>query len=330
MTNAELHALYRRHASAETYQLATGNQSNESMRGTTVNLKGLFKHEFRPETVQVMRHGRFSITPAHTHEHFEIMYVYSGSITHHVGDARITLLPGDMIALTPGTFHSTEICGEDDIAVNLILTKEFFTPSFMSRITSGRRVFSFFADGLMEHRNNLDDFLYLRTDSAVFDSLFDTIACEFYDPDIFSEDIILNLISTLFTAMSRVILYDPSDSAKQTFTTELDFRKLLRYIETNYKSATLKSAAERFGYSPNYLSALIKKQYGSGFTNIRLRYCIAQAELLLAHTSLPISEVAAQSGFSNITYFYKLFTRHNGITPAEYRAKLLNNKSTSA
>ena len=46
---------------------------------------------------------------------------------------------------------------------------------------------------------------------------------------------------------------------------------------------------------------------------------MAQAALLLRESVLPITEVAAQSGFSNMTHFYKLFDRKFHMTPGEYR-----------
>ena len=38
---------------------------------------------------------------------------------------------------------------------------------------------------------------------------------------------------------------------------------------------------------------------------------------------IPLSEIAENSGFSSASYMIKVFTKHTGITPAQYRAKLI-------
>ena len=44
-----------------------------------------------------------------------------------------------------------------------------------------------------------------------------------------------------------------------------------------------------------------------------------QARALLLTTKLPLKQVAIQTGYENTGFFYRLFQRMNGISPAEYR-----------
>ena len=43
------------------------------------------------------------------------------------------------------------------------------------------------------------------------------------------------------------------------------------------------------------------------------------AKRLLAATPLPVTAIAQRCGFSDEMYFYKVFKRETGMTPAEYR-----------
>ena len=40
---------------------------------------------------------------------------------------------------------------------------------------------------------------------------------------------------------------------------------------------------------------------------------------MLLTSELPISDVAYQSGFQELSYFSKIFREKNGVTPSEYR-----------
>ncbi len=63
---------------------------------------------------------------------------------------------------------------------------------------------------------------------------------------------------------------------------------------------------ERFGVTP-----------GDYLAGVRVRHACS----LLAHTDLPIAEVAAQSGFSDPFYFSRRFSRETGLSPRQFRAK---------
>jgi len=46
---------------------------------------------------------------------------------------------------------------------------------------------------------------------------------------------------------------------------------------------------------------------------------LSAAERLLKTTSLPVSEIARQVGYENVTFFYRIFERRRGCRPGEYR-----------
>ena len=48
-----------------------------------------------------------------------------------------------------------------------------------------------------------------------------------------------------------------------------------------------------------------------------------QAKKLLLSTSLPIADVAEQSGYGDYRVFTKVFKKSEGITPSQYRREFL-------
>ncbi|THF79125.1 AraC family transcriptional regulator [Cohnella fermenti] len=77
--------------------------------------------------------------------------------------------------------------------------------------------------------------------------------------------------------------------------------------------------AERMGLSAKYLRALYKRTSGESLAESINLSRMSRAKGLLADTELSVQEVALRSGFINISYFYTLFKKYQGVTPNEYR-----------
>lgn len=64
--------------------------------------------------------------------------------------------------------------------------------------------------------------------------------------------------------------------------------KILKYIDCDYKKATLQEIARRNGYTANYLSHLLKEQTGNTFNQLLRLRRLRQAAYLLENTSISI------------------------------------------
>lgn len=82
---------------------------------------------------------------------------------------------------------------------------------------------------------------------------------------------------------------------------------------------SLKSLAYQLGFSPNYLSQLIKNELGQPFQNYIIAERIKKAKLLLLTTDWKIYEIASNVGFEDMNYFSQRFKLETGITPRQYR-----------
>ena len=54
----------------------------------------------------------------------------------------------------------------------------------------------------------------------------------------------------------------------------------------------------------------------------RCHTCALEAKRLLHFSTLSVKEIAFQLGFADFGYFGRLFKRHTGITPTEYRQRV--------
>ncbi|MGT2749565.1 response regulator transcription factor [Streptococcus orisasini] len=84
-------------------------------------------------------------------------------------------------------------------------------------------------------------------------------------------------------------------------------------------SFSLKNLAQELGFSPNYLSVLIKKDLGMSFQDYLIRERMKKAKLLLLTTDLRVYEIAEQVGFEDMNYFSQRFKQVVGMTPRQYK-----------
>jgi len=103
--------------------------------------------------------------------------------------------------------------------------------------------------------------------------------------------------------------------------------KALSFMKENVTMGlTLKDVSAYLYISTWYLSKLIKKETGSTFIDILSEIRIEEAKKLLLQPQYKIYEVSAMIGFTDVTYFNKLFKSITGLKPMEYRNKIIKNE----
>ena len=85
------------------------------------------------------------------------------------------------------------------------------------------------------------------------------------------------------------------------------------------REMSLAEISAAVGVSPNYLSAIFKKQEGMTLKEFILRERVEAAKIILRDTDLPISRVAAYLHFSSHSHLSCAFKKLAGETPTDYR-----------
>lgn len=82
---------------------------------------------------------------------------------------------------------------------------------------------------------------------------------------------------------------------------------------------TVAAVAARFGYSPDHLSRVYRKEFGRDLKSGIVRHRLEFMEARLANTDDTLKSLAGQCGFEDENAFVKFFRYHAGLTPTEYR-----------
>ena len=96
--------------------------------------------------------------------------------------------------------------------------------------------------------------------------------------------------------------------------------QILDYIEGHYaEELTLAKLASMFNFSYYYLSAYFGTHYKKSFTEYLNSVRIKKAQQLLHERSLPVAEVSVKVGYTDNSYFSRVFKKYVGVTPTDYR-----------
>jgi len=110
------------------------------------------------------------------------------------------------------------------------------------------------------------------------------------------------------------ILEPPQAGIKRAADPQLS--KVFDFIEANYhQSLTLSDVAVAVGYSPSYLTNLVRRQTGQTVQTWIIERRMAAARSLLLETDERVDEIAAKVGYQCMVHFFRQFRRDHGTTP---------------
>ncbi len=96
--------------------------------------------------------------------------------------------------------------------------------------------------------------------------------------------------------------------------------RAVRYMESRLQERiTLEQMALFCGMSPFQLSRAFKREHGVNFKEFLTRQRVAKAMELLANPRAAVADIASAVGFSDPSYFAKVFRRLVGRLPSDYR-----------
>ena len=135
--------------------------------------------------------------------------------------------------------------------------------------------------------------------------------------ELISIDDMKNFLMGIIKEMIQTI--EELDSKQNNFLVN----KGLRYIKEGvYEDVSLVTIAERLQIHPNYLSKIFKQVTEESFTEHVIRYKMNEAKKLLKTTNAKVYEISDKLGYKDVAHFTKLFKKHFGISPTEYRQLL--------
>lgn len=237
--------------------------------------------------------------PAHLHKEVEFVYVLSGQISISIDEQTYELYPGDCSIAFPNCIHRSETKEQSDILL-CIFSLDFMN-DFMKEFTDFRpespilsaELVSMDAKNALERLKNLSP---SQHDSRLFKGYLTIVITEI---------------------LGKMSLKPFSSKTEMNLS-----QQLLTYIDTHYtETLSLECIAKALGVSKFYLSHIFSNKLHTSYTAYLSGKRIELAKTLLVSTSLSITEIAYESGFSSTRTFFRAFEEFCHTTPKAYRSK---------
>lgn len=97
---------------------------------------------------------------------------------------------------------------------------------------------------------------------------------------------------------------------------------VLEHIHEHYaEEIWVESVADAFFLSADYLNALFKGQTGVSLMKYIIGYRMDRAKDMLRSTHRRIADIAGSVGYADVSYFCKIYKKHTGLSPSQYRER---------
>ena len=263
---------------------------------------------------RVVRDFKFTMPDVHIHYNdYEVYYLLEGERCYFIGTKIYHLKQGSLVFVRRNVIHKTALSREAHHDRILLEISRSYLESVFA-ITGELTLHDFFQDDCIilslesEEQNFITELLLaLGRELGTKNSGFRLLA--------------KSLVAELFIYAKRMEnKTNPSASSRTDDPRHRQIEQIACYIAENCCSPlSLNSIAEQFYMNKCYLSRIFKEITGftvNGYLHARR---IQKARSLLIQNSMNISEVAEAAGHENLTYFERVFKKHTGMSPLEYR-----------
>lgn len=245
-----------------------------------------------------------------------MLYVCAGEITHYIGGQEIRMQPGDMILLNQHVKHGVKRAEYGDVGINFIVLPEFF--DIPLQMIGRQNILADFLVGTLRQNNPIPQYLNFQLGgqqaiSNLMENMITSIICGNQNEEVINQYSMGLVFLYLINHIDRL-----SAQSSQSYE-DIIIQATTKYIDSNYKTASLSCIAEDFKQPLPTLSRLIKKSTGYTFQELLMRKRFQKAVMFLVETELPVEEIAVNIGYENQSYFYRQFKKRYDMTPNEYR-----------
>lgn len=249
------------------------------------------------KSVIVLKHPNYMPLYLHSHRFAEICYVVQGRVSENIEGRKLELGKGSLIVILPGFYHSIGVFDDETIAVNIIISRDFFAEL-------DRR----FSLGLLDCSFAVFNGLDISSDiSMLFDRQGRADDISSLEMEVIAEAVMLKLRRC------------ERHTAEMCSSKRNEVYRIMSYIEENLRDVTLSSLASHFNLSEQYASRMVKERTGQLFSAIVRKLRMEEACRLLMNDKLSIKEIAYLVGYTSQEQFSRTFRLCYQMSPREYR-----------
>ena len=257
----------------------------------------------------------------HQHKNYELLYTMQGAGCLHLPGGVVSVPAGMLCLVAPDFTH--DVCVEPDSElISIAFWKENMEQVLRKLLCDENIMSDFFYNSLSSAQQGYV-LLELPLDREVCWTIRN-IFQEGYSRKSYAKEICISYVELLFAYAVRGCARLEAKGGKQQ--NGVPMATVMKYIQDNFRTATLNDVAAVFHYDPDYLGKRIKTCMGQGYADLVGKLKLERAQNMLCTTALTVERVAELAGYGSASYFSRTFRAQVGVTPTEYR-KGQNGKS---
>ena len=258
----------------------------------------------------------------HIHNEFELFLVLRGEGVAKIKSHTYDIKEGDIYLINSGEVHSYARNPANDI----LDSKKDTAPLFLFAQISNHCLREYFPQIRTTVFNscNLRDYLSEDEVKEVTNLLVSSAKAYFLEENLYPLKVLGNISKVIMRCYQKVPYEIISEAQKNNLKQKnLRIERIISYIDANFETQIrLQDLAEQENLSPTHFSHLFTSLFGVTFQDYvdikRMEQCIR----LMPNKEKTLLEISYESGFSDPKYMNRMFIKHFGYTPKEYRRRI--------
>ncbi len=258
-------------------------------------------------------------SPYHFHPEYELTLIIKGKGNRYVGNNMAVYSAGDLVLLGANLPHcwKTENAIREEINSSSIVIQ--FNEDFLGADFFTKPELSLILNLLQKSAQGIQ---FLNGTVGEVTSKINLLAAE--ENPFKKLFLLLEILHLLATSKEYIMLNQQGIIAGQSAVKRERVNKVLGYIVDNFKNEILLDEAAAIAHmTTNAFCKYYKRTIGQTFMETVIDYRINYAIQQLLHSDKSISDISFESGFGDVSHFYKLFKRKNKQSPLNYRKKFI-------
>lgn len=161
--------------------------------------------------------------------------------------------------------------------------------------------------------------LELNIDTLDIEQMLYRICHEYTQRKPYYESLCSGLLISTLSLISRSLFH--SENQQNGKNSDLVEMVTSEFHTTPQNSFVIDELAKKFSISTNHLIREFKKSTGKTPVQYLMDVRMKKAEELLLFSNYTGNQIAEFLGYSNYSYFSRLFKKHTGVSPNDYRAR---------
>jgi AraC-like DNA-binding protein len=256
--------------------------------------------------------------PYHYHPEYELTLITKGEGRRFVGSHMADYKEGDLLLLGSNLPHCWKTEAPQKEQKNACSIVVQFSHDFLGTDFFSKAELSYIARLLERSSNGIR---FIKKTQDIIGRQMVALAAEVSE---FKKLILLLEILQQLAISTDYILLEQKAVSKPSAMDLERINPVFVYLIENYRGEiTLDKAAETANMTPNAFCKYFKKITRKTFMEMVIDYRLNYATQQLIQTDKTISAICYESGFGDVSHFYKIFKARMQLSPLHYRKKFM-------